>query len=110
MGNVQGYCKHVDSDDSTRHLIRLNQLHNKDWSDFHVYDFQNNEIGKIENGKFKKVNSDHIRDIGNCYTFTHRGEWKIFSQKCFLETLKNAAVEHINKAIELKEDKDLIRL
>jgi len=104
MGNVQGYCKHVDDKDSTRHLIRINQLHDKYWSDFHVYDFQNNEIGKIENGKFKEVYSYYIRDIGNCYKFTHRGEWKIFSRDMFLETLKNAAVEHINKAIELTEE------
>ena len=40
MGNVSGYVKVKDNDDSARHLIKFNQLHNKDWNDMHVYDFQ----------------------------------------------------------------------
>ena len=110
MGNVQGYCKHVDDKDSTRHLIKINQLHDKNWKDKFVYDFQNNEVGKIENGKFVSVDTRHLPNIGECYAINFNGEIKIFFQKYLLEILKNAAIEHINKAIESKEDKDLIRL
>ena len=41
MGNVSGCVKLKDKEDSARHLIKVNQLHNKDWDDYWVYDFQN---------------------------------------------------------------------
>ena len=110
MGNVQGYCKHVDGRDSTRHLIRINQFYDKDWRAEFAYDFQNNEIGRIMNGKFIRWDATYIKGIGDCYIFCNLGKLELYYKTYFLETLKNAAVEHINKAIESKEDKDLIRL
>ena len=78
MGNVSGYCKHVDDKDSTRHLIRLNQLYDKNWKDKFVYDFQNNEIECFENGKYIKICSTYIRDIGDCYKLCQNGKLELY--------------------------------
>ena len=41
MGNVSGYVKVKDKEDSSRHLIKVNQLRDdRNWSDIHEYDFQ----------------------------------------------------------------------
>ena len=110
MGNVQGYVKVKDRDASARHLIRINQLHKKDWDDMHVYDFQNNEVGYIENGKYEKVKIVDISGVGECYKYHLKGMVKLYLKKEFLETLKNAAVEHINNTFKIKDDEELINL
>ena len=110
MGNVQGYVKVKDNDASARHLIRINQLYNKDWDDIHVYDFQNNEIGKIENGKYVKMSTEQISGVGECYKYQTKGMVTLYYKKEFLETLKNAAVEHISNTFKIKDEEELINL
>ena len=110
MGNVSGYVKVKDNEDSSRHLIKVNQLHDKDWDDRHVYDFHINEIGKIENGKFVKMEITSISGVGECYKYNSNGMVNLYFKKEFLEYLKNAAVEHVNNTFKIKDDEELINL
>ena len=110
MGNVSGYVKVKDRDKSERHLIKFNQLHNKDWNERHVYDFQKNEVGFIENGKYEKTKIVYIPGIGDCYEYNRNGKVELYFKKEFLEYLKDAAVEHINNTIKIKDEEELINL
>ena len=106
MGDWQGYVKIQDNKDSTRYVIRINQLNNyRNWSDIHVYDFQNNEVGIIKNGKYEKASTIQIHGVGECYYYSTHGKLELYPKKWLLEYLKNAAVEHMNKT---NDDVDLI--
>ena len=110
MGNVSGYVKVKDRDKSERHLIKFNQLHNKNWNERHVYDFQKNEVGFIENGKYEKMKIVYFPGIGDCYEYNRNGKVELYHTKTFLEILKNAAVEHIHNTFKIKDEEDLINL
>ena len=114
MGNVQGYVKIKDKEDSSIHLIRVNKLHkcsNGEWSDKCVYNFHENEFGSIVNGKFKKYSTINIRGIGDCYYVKVRGEIELYVKSWFLKELRNAAVKYIENSIasgKSSEDDQLI--
>ena len=111
MGNVSGYVKVKDNEDSSKHLIKVNQLCNdRNWRDVLVYDFQNNEIGKIENGKYEKASAVQISGVGECYIYNRNGMIELYPKKWFREHLKNAAVEHINNTFKRKDDEESINL
>ena len=110
MGNVSGYVKIQDSDDSTRHLIRLNQLHDVFKDDRNVYDFQKHEIGCVDNGKYEKKSTVYISGVEECYKYNRKGMVELYQKKWFLEYLKNAAVEHINNTFKIKDEEELINL
>ena len=106
MGDWQGYVKIQDNEDSARHLIRINQFNNyRNWSDKHVYDFQNNEVGFIKNGKYEKARTVEIPGVGPCYYYSTQGKLELYPNLWFLEYLKSAAAKHINKT---NDDVDLI--
>ena len=107
---MQGYVKIKDRDKLERHLIKFNQLHNKDWNDMHVYDFQKNEVGLINNGKYEKTKIVYIPGIGDCYEYNRNGKVELYHKKMFLEYLKDAAVEHINNTFKIKDEEELINL
>ena len=50
MGCDEGYVKIKDKNDSSIHLIKVNKLHkrrNGEWADRWVYNFQENEFGRV---------------------------------------------------------------
>ena len=111
MGNMQGYVKIQENEESTRHLIKLNQFRDdRNWSDIHVYDFQNNEYGCIKDGKYEKASTIQVHGVGECYYFSNHGKLELYLKKWFLKDLKDGAVEHVNKAIATKNDEELINL
>ena len=94
--------KITDKNDSSIHLIRVNQLHKLSdgkWNDKWVYDLHKNEFGKVENGKFIKCSTINIHGLGDCYHFNCKGEVQLFKVKWFLDELRDAAVEYIDKVL-----------
>ena len=73
-----------------------------------LYDFQKNEVGFIENGKYEKMKIVYIPGIGDCYEYHSKGKLELYHTKTFLEHLKDAAVEHINNTFKLKDEEELI--
>ena len=116
MGNVQGYVKIKDKEDSSIHLIKVNKLHkrrNGEWNDRWVYNFQENEFGRVEDGKFIKHLTTYINGIGNCYCFSEKGEIELYIESWFLKELRDAAVKHIENSLtagKTSEDDQLINL
>ena len=98
MGNVSGYVKIQDNLKSARHFIRINKLHEKYWTDRHVYDFKKNEIGILEDGRYYTNYASYTHPtLGKCYNYYDLRKDMFFNGKQFLEYLKNAAAEYIGK-------------
>ena len=116
MGNVQGYVKIKDKNDSSMHLIKVNKLHklrNGEWADKWVYDLHKNEFGKVEDGKFIKKSIVNIPGIGDCYSFNKKGKIELYVKEWFLQELRDAAVKYIENSIasgKSSEDDQLINL
>ena len=113
MGNVQGYVKVNDNQNSSRHLIRVSKLHSKIKNEVWLYDFQNNEFGRIINDTFVPYLEVNVSGLGVCYQFDVEGQIEIYNKTWLLDFLKDAAVTHINDAIasgKPSDDKDLIDL
>ena len=102
MGNVQGYVKIKDTNDSSIHLIKANKLHqrrNGEWSDKCVYNFQENKFGLIQNGKFIEYKTINIHGLGEVYFFDVKGEVELYVERWLLKELRNAAVKYIEDSI-----------
>ena len=69
----------------------------RNWCDRYVYDFKNNEVGMIKNGKYEKTDSCHILGFGQCYYYNNKGKLELYPNLWFQDYLKNAAVKNINK-------------
>ena len=116
MGNAQGYVKIKDKEDTSIHLIKVNKLHKRrdgEWKDRWVYNFHENEFGKVEDGKFIKHSTVNIHGLGDCYYFSIKGEIELYVKSWFLQELRNAAVkdlENLLTAGKPSEDEKLINL
>ena len=107
MSNRKGYVKFKYDKELNRRLIRVSKLHPEIKNDKYVYDYENNELGKIENGKFTPASSIVIWDLGRCYQFNNKGLAELYPTKWLLDYLKDAAVKYLNKT---SDDTDLIIL
>ena len=103
----KGYVKLNDDKEQNRRLIKVNELHPDITNDNYLYDLKNNELGKITNEKFIRLEEINILSLGRCYHFNDKGHIKLYPTEWLLKYLKDAATKHVNNT-KTSDDTDLI--